>query len=96
MTDKEKQIEEMARVICDGCSVCNHIMCHEWYTAQKIYDAGYRKHTEGEWDDSIIGFCNVCMSCGAIVERVAIKNNSGKLNFCPNCGAKMKGGESGS
>lgn len=48
---------------------------------------------EGEWNENIIGFCNVCMSCGVIVERTAIKNNSGKLNFCPNCGARMKGGE---
>lgn len=53
----------------------------------------YRKQSEGEWDDSIIGFCNVCKVCGAIVERSAIKNRSGKLNYCPNCGAKMKGGE---
>lgn len=43
-----------------------------------------RKH--GEWNSDMIGFCNVCMECGAIVERTAIKNNSGKLNFCPNCG----------
>lgn len=44
-------------------------------------------------NDNIIGFCNVCMNCGAIVERSAIKNNSGKLNFCPNCGARMRGVE---
>lgn len=46
MTDKEKQIEEMARVICDGCTVCNHVMCIEWYVAQKIYNAGYRKQSD--------------------------------------------------
>jgi hypothetical protein len=61
--------------------------------AEKLYEAGYRKQSEGEWNENIIGFCNVCMSCGAIVERSAIKNNSGKLNFCPNCGLKMKGGK---
>lgn len=50
------------------------------------------KQSEGEWNEDIIGFCNVCMSCGVIVERTAIKNRSGQLNFCPNCSAKMKGG----
>ena len=45
----------------------------------------------GEWNDNVIGFCNVCMECGAIVERSAIKNKSGQLNYCPNCGAKMDG-----
>jgi hypothetical protein len=58
-----------------------------------IQRIGNIKQSEGEWNDNIIGFCNVCMNCGAIVERSAIKNNSGKLNFCPNCGSKMKGGE---
>lgn len=47
----------------------------------------------GKWDNNIIGFCNVCTECGAIVERTAIKNNSGKLNYCPNCGARMDGGD---
>lgn len=45
----------------------------------------------GYWDDNIIGFCNVCMECGAIVERTAIKSHTGALNYCPNCGADMRG-----
>lgn len=49
----------------------------------------------GKWDDNIIGFCNVCMECGAIVDRTAIKNNSGELNYCPNCGARMDGNGEG-
>jgi len=43
-----------------------------------------------QWDENIVGFCNVCPECGVIIERTAIKNNSGKLNHCPNCGIKMK------
>lgn len=107
MISREKQIEEMARYCCNACEMgcgfdgecCvdnDYKTCNlSLETATAIYEAGYRKQNEGEWDDSIIGFCNVCMSCGAIVERSAIKNNSGKLNFCPNCGnkMKMKGGE---
>lgn len=51
MTDKEKQIEELARVICDGCrdtEECKRNMCLEYFYAKKIYEAGYRKRKEGE------------------------------------------------
>jgi hypothetical protein len=106
--EQEKQIEEMAEIIhkADVNNDTNTIYfplsmaeCLNKHGAKRtnesiaLYNAGYRKQSEGEWNDNIIGFCNVCMNCGAIVERSAIKNNSGKLNFCPNCGAKMKGGE---
>lgn len=45
----------------------------------------------GEWDEDEYPFCNVCMECGLIIDRTCIKYNSGKLNFCPNCGAIMDG-----
>lgn len=101
MTERDKQIAEMAKLACSvfdgncmGCSFAICPPCPPKASAERLYNAGYRKQVEGEWDDSVVGFCNVCMSCRAIVERAAIKNNSGKLNFCPNCGAKMKVGES--
>lgn len=53
-------------------------------------DVAEVKH--GEWVDYLIGFCNVCSECGVIIERTAIKNHSGNLNYCPNCGTKMDGG----
>ena len=95
--EEEKQIEEMAKVMCkyhnrEKCKKCGeHPYCSIPLYAEDLYNAGYRKQSEGEWNDNIIGFCNVCMNCGAIVERNAIKNNSGKLNYCPNCGARMRG-----
>lgn len=61
-------------------------------TAEKMVAKGYRKQSEGEWREDVIAFCNVCSSCRAKVDRSAIKCNSGKLHYCPNCGAKMKGG----
>lgn len=43
------------------------------------------------WDEDEYPFCNVCMECGLVIDRTCIKRNSGKLNFCPNCGAMMVG-----
>ena len=68
--------------------------CERLYFVKQIKNiqaADVAEVRHGEWNDNIIGFCNVCMECGAIVERTAIKNHSGELNYCPNCGADMRG-----
>ena len=86
---KEKQIEEMARIIDD-----NHgFIVSSVETAEALYNADYRKQSVGEWREDVIAFCNVCSLCKAKVDRYAVKCNSGKLNYCPNCGARMGGGE---
>ena len=56
----------------------------------------------GRWDDKSIAFCNVCSECHTAVDRTAcfprisrkgiVQPIVGKLNYCPNCGAKMDGG----
>ena len=48
---KEKQIEEIAGVICgmkNGCNGCmfNSETCYEHKDAEEIYNAGYRKQSE--------------------------------------------------
>ena len=48
MTDKEKQIEEMARVMCPtaeytNCDKCVAKKCTPQMYAKILYDAGYRK-----------------------------------------------------
>lgn len=93
---KEKQIEEMAETFDEMCDLdlladCEEKDCSKCM-ATALYNAGYRKQREGEWKEDIIAFCNVCSACKAKVDRYAIKCNSGKLNYCPNCGAKMGGG----
>ena len=49
---KEKQIEEMAKILCgmkNGCDGCmfDKAHCIERNDAEAIYNAGYRKHTDG-------------------------------------------------
>ena len=107
-TTKEKQIEEMAKIIgnadqrcyemeCDDCSLNSMELglCKEKFVATALYKAGYRKQSEGHWiKHSNTYECSVCKEelfieyaedYDAIVDW--------ELNFCPFCGAKMKGGE---
>lgn len=55
--------------------------------ARELYEQGYRKQSEGEWVKGSIGNTRSCSLCG---ETVTFRNN-----YCPNCGAKMKGEDNG-
>ena len=108
---KEKQIEEMAEII----RKANGHINADYYRldAEAIYNAGYRKQSEGKWITKHRhrgGFrtvtvvdrfgekhtgtlddrweCNdlYCSVCGRI-------SHDAFLNYCANCGVKMKGGE---
>ena len=52
---KEKQIEEMAKVMCgyygtEKCYDCRYCCdCHIKQEANRLCNAGYRKQSEGEW-----------------------------------------------
>ncbi len=73
-TDKQA-VEEMAKVILktdDTCRV-NTI-------ATNLYNAGYRKQSEGEWRGVWDYECSVCNGYSEY-----------KTDYCPDCGAKMKG-----
>ena len=46
---KEKQLEEIAKVMCGGCpdnKECMHCLCADWYNAEALYNAGYCKQRE--------------------------------------------------
>ena len=44
---KDKQIEEMAKILCkNGCKDCIQTLCADWYKAEALYDAGYRKASD--------------------------------------------------
>ena len=92
---REKQIEEMAKEICHGCAngeECKHCLCGDWYNAEMLYEAGYRKQSEGEWlsvDGDVIFKCSICE--GEISTSWDYDPDE-MWSYCPRCGAKMKGG----
>ena len=95
---REKQIEEMANTYYEAMLKARGSLgsmnegAPKWY-AKAFYEAGYRKQSEGEWiehiekpywlEDDVEVFyeCSVCKT-----------QSPAPTNYCPNCGAKMKGG----
>jgi len=100
---REKQIEEMAKILHpDSCFDDNITACRKMTDcsicrATKLYNAGYRKQSEGEWGKDEVGE-TLCLQCGfrplyrKSGTTFATTFYSTKSIYCPNCGAKMKGG----
>jgi hypothetical protein len=112
----KEQIEEMALIMCgrEGCKTCTHFIdatkCAAVVSAKKLYNAGYRKQKEGEWEwfeewnPSTPEHPRECDDCGwrcgecktALADIVGgywdDPDKKPNFNFCPNCGAHMKGG----
>lgn len=86
----KEQIEEMAKALMNSINEKQgHISMRA--LAEALYNAGYRKQKEGEWkydEDCDCFVCSVCVN-SALNNYRGLSVNS---NFCPNCGAKMKGG----
>lgn len=63
------------------------------FLAEALYNAGYRKQKEGEWITSDIPQEKyVCSVCGGSCWYYDYQGDVAKSKYCPNCGAKMKGG----
>lgn len=62
---------------------------NRYQTVKNLSQMGYRKQSVGEWhwiaDDSPM--CNICGN----VFDTNDDADAGLWNFCPNCGARMKG-----
>lgn len=105
---REKQIDEIAKDLCqnDFCSTECHAHCrlpansYCWdveILAEKLYNAGYRKQSEGEWvykftlDGDRFYECSVCGRQEVVNCLCKERNLAEDRPYC-HCGAKMKGG----
>lgn len=81
---KEKQIEELTNelVFTSNYGTYNAV-------ANYLVNKGYRKQNEGEWIwvENGEADCEKYWVCSVCKEHDFVKSK-----FCPNCGAKMKGG----
>ena len=87
---REKMIEEIRRDIFAAFGGYEKWE-EDWQSlAEAVYNAGYRKQSEGEWIvknpmvRSPLARNYYCSACK--YEPIEVKS------YCPNCGAKMKGG----
>ena len=104
--EREKQIEEMAKFICNACEMGGGFdgkcamdnnykrcgICIE--TAEALYNAGYRKEKQGKWEIKHDDYDCLYIMCSACKnEFYPLDDDSLNLlpNYCLNCGARMVG-----
>lgn len=97
--EKQQKILQMAKDICRvklNCNdVCNPISaCDALKYAERAVEAGYCKQREGEWTRVEVNGVNYGQ---VYYQHKECEVNETELflsphRFCPNCGAKMKGG----
>lgn len=91
---KEKQIDEIAKLICNFPQCVNYNIigeckareCQIADNAEKVYNAGYRKQSEGEWTYGVDR--EGTMKCTRCRRRMPKIDGA---RYCPNCGARMRG-----
>lgn len=103
---KRKQINEMAKVMCEDCvtydTTCQRVPCDAVIqSAEALYNAGYRKRNEDEgvWRKMYKQY--ECPLCHTLVDErmnhglyhtIEWYGNTGSV-YCFGCGAKLKCGE---
>ena len=93
----ENQIEEMTRDILEipplvvkfnGRAQGKRYLTAE-YIAKHLHYIGWRKQSEGEWIKEEPWNVRECVTWRCSVCKETFRD---KTKYCPNCGAKMKGG----
>lgn len=87
-----KEIEEMAKVMCQdagtkNCNIqCNaHPICDVYFYAERLYKEGYRKQITGKWHKEYNTYPRyICTNCNHLFNNKSFK-------YCPHCGAYMGG-----
>ena len=98
-TMTQKRIEEMGNDVYMASHVSAMWREDAILIAEKLYNAGYRKQSDGEWkefsDEYGIATHFVCSKCKAdfVSSELTDKEFLEMMKFCPNCGADMGGGE---
>lgn len=98
--DSEKQIAEMANdlndCITEFVTDTGDVYIDDEVTAQKMFNKGYCKQNEGEWEtipdytpNTLIAYRHICSVCKTIYKDIRAYGHK----YCHECGAKMKGGE---
>lgn len=84
MTKEKQMIEELADFLWRNTIIHTEDLCHDVAETLIAYD--YRKQSEGEWILKSNGYMKIlhCSCCEHQEEWPSA--------YCPNCGAKMKGG----
>ena len=100
MSEKQQKIVEMAKDICRVKHICDDVCkpvsaCDALKYAERAVEAGYVKQGKGEW--LVEKFYNgdkfiKCSACNSVIDCDCTNIDENEFDFCPNCGAKMKGG----
>lgn len=96
-----REIEEMAKDICEynrrGICALDKKQCDLGCTKgelfEQVYNAGYSKQRVGRWigKTDYAGYGYYCSNCNAVFKGENAEWIAKEHNFCPKCGAKMKG-----
>jgi hypothetical protein len=82
LIDIQRDFNEYCAKPCRECELGGIVNCENHYKAKRLYSKDYRKIERGEWEQ--YGLRNPkCTLCHGY--------NTEKSNFCPNCGADMRG-----